>query len=172
MASWTFDGLVAHRAISVSLESERRWTTPCMSSWQLTSMFSESGWRTAAAFWPAKIEESPARVAVLGYQLWRNRFGEAIVGSQIRIDGIPHVGGWHHASGVLGTRGHSEPWLPIASLPSLRPNDPYLASLLDRWQDCCECHRTSERTRAEARAELQVLSQRFRGSVGQDRETS
>ena len=57
MAPWTFDGLVAHRAISVSLESERvgRTTPAYVVAWQLTSMFSESGWRTAAAFWPAKI---------------------------------------------------------------------------------------------------------------------
>ena len=62
-------------------------------------------------------------------------------------------------------------WLPISSLPSLRANDPYLGSLLDRWQDCCvdvTARLADGVTRSEASAELQVLSQRFRASVGQD----
>jgi putative ABC transport system permease protein len=170
----TFDGLVAHRAISVSLESERvgRTTPAYVVS---GNYFDVLGIRMAhgRGFLASEDRrESPARVAVLSYQLWRNRFGEAIVGSQIRIDGIPHtvVGITPpEFSGPEGTP--NRVWLPIASLPSLRPNDPYLASLLDRWQDCCvnvTGRLTEDATRAEARAELQVLSQRFRGSVGQD----
>ena len=62
-------------------------------------------------------------------------------------------------------------WLPLSSIPTLRANDPFLASLLDRWQDCCVkvTGRLAEgATRSEAAAELQVLSGRFRASVGQD----
>ena len=172
----TVDDLVAHRAISVSLESDRvgRTTPAYVVS---GNYFDVLGIRMAhgRGFLASEDRrESPSRVAVLSYQIWRTRFGgEAIVGRQIRIDGIPHtvVGITPpEFSGPEGTP--NRVWLPIASLPSLRANDPFLASLLDRWQDCCvnvTGRLADDATRSEARAELQVLSERFRASVGQDR---
>ena len=110
---------------------------------------------------------------MLSYQLWRSRFGgEAIVGRPIRIDGIPHTVVGITSPEFTGPEGSANRvWLPMSSLPFLRANDPYLASLLDRWQDCCvnvTARLTDGVTRSEARAELQVLSERFRASVGQD----
>jgi predicted permease len=117
--------------------------------------------------------DSLARVAVLSHQLWQTRFaGKAIVGQHVRIDGVPHTVVGITSPEFTGSEGNPiRVWLPLSSVPSLRANDPYLASLLDRWQDCCVnvTGRLAEgTTRAEATAELQVLSGRFRATVGQD----
>lgn len=171
----TLDGLVAHREISVNLESDRVGrTTP---AYLVTgNYFDVLGIRMAhgRGFLASEDRrESPARVAVLSYQLWRSRFGgEAIIGRQVRIDGIPHTVVGITAPQFTGPEGTAtRVWLPISSLPSLRANDPFLAPLLERWQDCCVTvtgRLAAGATRSEARAELQVLSQRFRASVGQD----
>jgi predicted permease len=171
----TLEGLVAHRALSVSLESDRVGrTTPAYvvtgDYFDVLGIRMEHGRGFLAS---EDRRESPGRVAVLSYQLWRSRFGgEAIVGRPIRIDGIPHTVVGITSPEFTGPEGSANrAWLPISSLPSLRANDPFLASLLDRWQDCC-VNVTGRLavgvTRSEARAELQVLSRRFRASVGQD----
>jgi predicted permease len=171
----TVNGLVAHRAISVSLESDRIGrTTPAYAV--AGNYFDVLGIRMAhgRGFLASEDRrESPMRVAVLSYQIWQRRFGgQAIVGTDIRIDGIPHTVVGITAPEFTGPEGDANRvWLPISSLPSLRANDPFLASLLDRWQDCCVnvTGRLADGvTRSEARAELQVLSQRFRASIGQD----
>ena len=111
---------------------------------------------------------------MLSYRLWQNRFGgtAALVGTQVRIDGVPHTVVGITASGFTGPEGSAlRVWLPLSSLPSLRPNDPVATALLDRWQDCCVDvlgRLAAGSTRAQAQAELQVLSARFRASVGQD----
>jgi predicted permease len=171
----TVDGLVAHRGISVSLESDRVGrTTPAYvvtgNYFDVLGIRMEHGRGFLAS---EDRRESPAHVAVLSYQLWRSYFGgEAIVGRQIRIDGIPHTVVGITSPEFTGPEGSANRvWLPISSLPSLRANDPYLASLLDRWQDCCvnvTGRLANGATRSEVRAELQVLSQRFRASVNQD----
>jgi predicted permease len=171
----TVDGLVAHRELSVSLESDRVGrTTP---AYVVTGdYFDVLGIRMEAGRGFLSSEdrrESPVRVAVLSHDLWRSRFGgEAIIGRHIRIDGISHTVVGVTAPGFTGPEGTANRvWLPISSLPSLRANEPFLASLLDRWQDCCVTvtgRLADGATRSEARTELQVLSQRFRASVGQD----
>jgi predicted permease len=171
----TVNGLVAHRALSVSLESDRVGrTTPAYvvtgNYFDVLGIRMERGRGFLAS---EDRRESPARVAVLSYQLWQTRFGgEAIVGRQIRIDGIPHTVVGITSPEFTGPEGSANRvWLPMSSLPSLRANDPYLASLLDRWQDCCvtvTARLADGVTRSEARAELQVLSERFRASVGQE----
>jgi predicted permease len=174
----TVAGLVAHRALSVSLESDRVGrTTPAYvvtgDYFDVLGVRMEHGRGFLAS---EDRRESPARVTVLSYQLWRSRFGgEALIGKQIHIDGIPHTVVGIIAPDFTGPEGGANRvWLPISSLPSLRAKDPFLESLLDRWQDCCvdvTGRLADGATRSEARAELQVLSQRFRASVGQDSRT-
>jgi len=168
-------GFAAHRALSVNLESDRVGrTTPAYvvtgNYFDILGIRMEYGRGFLAS---EDRRESPARVAVLSYQLWRTRFGGgAIVGRHIRIDGIPHTVVGITSPEFWGPEGSANRvWLPMSSLPSLRANDPFLASLLDRWQDCCvnvTARLANGVTRSEARAELQVLSQRFRASIGQD----
>ena len=171
----SFDGLVAHRELSVNLESDQVGRST--SAYAVTGdYFDVLGVRMEAGRGFAASEdrrESPARVAVLSHQLWRTRFGAtAIVGREIRIDGVPHTVVGITSPEFTGPEGSANRvWLPLSSIPTLRANDPFLASLLDRWQDCCVkvTGRLAEgTTRPEAAAELQVLSGRFRASVGQD----
>ena len=174
----SFDGLVAHRELSVNLESDQVGrSTP---AYAVTgNYFDVLGVRMEAGRGFVASEdrrESPARVAVLSHQLWRTRFGAtAIVGREIRIDGVPHTVVGITSPEFTGPEGNANRvWLPLSSIPTLRANDPFLASLLDRWQDCCVkvTGRLAEgATRSEAAAELQVLSGRFRASVGQDATT-
>ena len=171
----SFDGLVAHRELSVNLESDQVGRST--SAYAVTGdYFDVLGVQMEAGRGFAADEdrrESPARVAVLSHQLWRTRFGAtAIVGREIRIDGVPHTVVGIASPEFTGPEGSANRvWLPLSSIPTLRANDPFLASLLDRWQDCCVkvTGRLAEgTTRPEAAAELQVLSGRFRASVGQD----
>ena len=171
----SFDGLVAHRELSVNLESDQVGRST--SAYAVTGdYFDVLGVRMEAGRGFAASEdrrETPARVAVLSHQLWRTRFGAtAIVGREIRIDGVPHTVVGITSPEFTGPEGSANRvWLPLSSIPTLRPNDPFFASLLDRWQDCCVkvTGRLAEgTTRPEAAAELQVLSGRFRASVGQD----
>ena len=171
----SFDGLVAHRELSVNLESDQVGRST--SAYAVTGdYFDVLGVQMEAGRGFAADEdrrESPARVAVLSHQLWRTRFGAAsIVGREIRIDGVPHTVVGITSPEFTGPEGSANRvWLPLSSIPTLRANDPFLASLLDRWQDCCVkvTGRLAEgTTRPEAAAELQVLSGRFRASVGQD----
>src|SRR5688572_11518431 len=171
----SFDGLVAHRELSGTLESDQVGRST--SAYAVTAnYFDVLGVRMEAGRGFAASEdrrESPARVAVLSHQLWRTHFGAtAVVGREIRVDGIPHTVVGVAPPEFTGPEGSANRvWLPLSSIPTLRANDPFLASLLDRWQDCCvrvTGRLASGTTRAEAAAELQALSGRFRASVGQD----
>jgi predicted permease len=171
----SFDGLVAHRGLSVNLESDQVGrSTPAYGV--TADYFDVLGVRMEAGRGFAANEdrrESPARVAVLSHQLWRTRFGATVlVGREIRIDGVPHTVVGITPPEFTGPEGTANRvWLPLSSIPTLRPNDTFLASLLDRWQDCCvnvTGRLAKGTTRSEAAAELQALSGRFRASVGQD----
>ena len=171
----TVNGLVAHRALSVYLESDQvARSTP---AYGVTGdYFDVLGVRMAhgRGFLVSEDRrESPARVAVLSHQLWQTRFGgRTIVGDQVRIDNLPHTVVGITPPEFTGAEGNvNRVWLPLSSIPTLRVNDTFLGALLDRWQDCCVdvTGRLAEgTTRREAQTELQTLSGRFRASVGQD----
>jgi predicted permease len=166
------NGLVAHRALSVNLESEQVGrSTPAYGVtgdyFDVLGVRMEHGRGFLAS---EDRRESPARVAVLSHQLWRTRFGgRTIVGEQIRIDGLPHTVVGITPREFMGPEGNANRvWLPLSSIPTLRVE---FGALLDRWQDCCVqvTGRLAEgTTRSEAAAELQALSGRFRASVDQD----
>jgi predicted permease len=171
----TVNGLVAHRALSVYLESDQAGrSTP---AYGVTGdYFDVLGVRMAhgRGFLASEDRrESPARVAVLSHQLWRTRFGgRTIVGEQVRIDNLPHTVVGITPPEFMGPEGNvNRVWLPLSSIPTLRANDPYFGALLDRWQDCCvnvTGRLAAGTSRREAQTELQTLSGRFRASVGQD----
>lgn len=168
----TVNGLVAHRALSVNLESEQVGrSTPAYGVtgdyFDVLGVRMEHGRGFLAS---EDRRESPARVAVLSHQLWRTRFGgRTIVGEQIRIDGLPHTVVGITPREFIGPEGDpNRVWLPLSSIPTLRVE---FGALLDRWQDCCVqvTGRLAEGTsRSQAATELQALSERFRASVGQD----
>src|SRR5688572_19060009 len=168
----TVNGLVAHRALSLNLESEQVGrSTPAYGVtgdyFDVLGVRMEHGRGFLAS---EDRRESPARVAVLSHQLWRTRFGgRTIVGEEIRIDGLPHTVVGITPREVTGPEGNANRvWLPLSSIATLRVE---FGALLDRWQDCCVqvTGRLAEgTTRTEAATELQALSGRFRASVGQD----
>ncbi|HEX5109913.1 MAG TPA: ADOP family duplicated permease [Vicinamibacterales bacterium] len=107
-------------------------------------------------------------VAVLSYSLWYTQFGAdpAIVGRTVRVAGQPHTVIGVTSRAFAGSE-RSRVWLPLASLPVLRPGN----TGLDRPQDCCAevyARLRPGATRAQVATELQTLSDRFRRTVGQD----
>jgi predicted permease len=112
---------------------------------------------------------SSAPVVVLSYPLWQAQFGAnpAVIGRTVRVAGQPHTVIGVASPAFAGNEGRPRVWLPLASLPRLRPGD----TALDSPQDCCAevfARVRSGVTRAQVEAELQTLSDRFRFTVGQD----
>jgi predicted permease len=113
-------------------------------------------------------------VVVLSYTLWQALFGANpdIVGTPIRVNDIPHTVVGVASREFTGSEGGIRRlWLPLSSLPTLRPNDPFESGLLDRAQDCCVevmGRLLDDVSRGQAEAELQVLSDRFRRTVSQE----
>ena len=110
-----------------------------------------------------------APVVVLSHSLWQTQFGAdpTIIGRTVRVTGQPHTVIGVTSPAFAGTGARTRIWLPLASLPVLRPGDTWL----DRPQDCCaEVYARLQpgATRAQVETELQTLSDRFRRTVGQD----
>ena len=169
------EGLAASRAARVALESQgaSRTTTAYLVT---GNYFDVLGVRMAhGRGFRAEDDRpgAPQRVVVLGHQLWQSRFGgrPGIVGEAVPVNGVPHTVVGIASPEFTGPEGASNRiWLPLSLLPLLRPDDPFTAGLLDRWQDCCVDvlgRLAPGAGRREALAELQVLSARFRASVGQ-----
>jgi predicted permease len=171
-----FSGLVAERNTSVTLESGGvgRSTVAHMVTgpyFDVLGVRMEHG----RGFLPDEgRRDAPQPVVVLSYALWQTRFGAdpAIVGTPVRINDMPHTVVGIAPRDFTGSEGGaSRVWLPLSLLSTLRPNDPFEANLLDRPQDCCvqvTGRLAQDVTREQARAELQVLSDRFRSTVTQD----
>jgi predicted permease len=110
-----------------------------------------------------------APVVVLSHSLWRAQFGAnpAVIGRTVRVAGQAHTVIGVASPAFAGNEGRPRMWLPLGSLPILRPGE----TALDRPQDCCAevfARVPPGQTRAHVRAELQALSDRFRPTVGQD----
>jgi predicted permease len=169
------EGLAASRPAQVALESQgaSRTTTVYLVT---GNYFDVLGVRMAHGRGFRAEEDrlgAPQRVVVLGHQLWQARFGgrPGIVGETVSVNGVPHTVVGIVSPEFTGPEGASNRiWLPLSLLPLLRPDDPFTAGLLDRWQDCCVDvlgRLAAGVGRRESQAELQVLSSRFRASVGQ-----
>ena len=171
--SKTFTGLSALRSTSVTLETgsgSRSTVTYAVSGnyFDLLGVRMERG----RGFRPQEDREgAPLPVVVLSYRLWQARFAAdpAIVGATARINDAAYTvvgvasrefGGKDGAAMTL--------WVPIASLPVLRPHDPGERNLLTQADDCCVDvigRLAPAVSRDEAVAELQLLSDQFRKSV-------
>jgi predicted permease len=112
------------------------------------------------------LVDSPVNVAVLSYPLWRDHFGSdpAIVGKEIRVDEVPFTVVGVASEEFTGTMGGREDlWAPLPSMQSLRLQGNTRAHL--RKPDFC-CSTLAGRlapgfSRAQAQAELAVLSRQF-----------
>ena len=119
--------------------------------------------------------EEPQNVAVLSYPIWRDRFGSdhEIVGKQIHVDEVAFTVVGVAAEEFTGTLGGREDlWMPMASMQSIRPNDPNTRTFLRSADNCCVAvagRLAAGVTRGQAQAELTVLSDQFRAEQKQDR---
>jgi predicted permease len=173
--SRTMAGLAAERTTSLSLEAQGVGSTT--SAQGVTgNYFDVLGVRMlhGRGFLPEDDRRGAARaVVVLSHALWRSRFGSdpRIVGASIRLNDIPHIVVGIASPDFRGSEGSTTRlWVPLSSLPTLRPHDPFDANLLDRADCCVEVFgRLSEGGRREqAQSELQILSDRFRATASQE----
>jgi predicted permease len=122
------------------------------------------------------LVDSPVNVAVLSYPLWRDHFGSdpAIVGKQIHVSEVPFTVVGVAAEEFTGTMGGREDlWAPLPSMQSLRLQGNTRAYL--RKPDFC-CSTLAGRlapgfSRAQAQAELAVLSRQFHEQYKLDPQT-
>ncbi len=118
--------------------------------------------------------EAPQNVAVLSYSLWRDHYGSdpEIAGKQIRIDDIAFTVIGVAPEEFTGTlSGREDVWIPMASLQLIRPNDPNTRTFLRSADNCCAAvagRLAANVSRAQAQAELAVLSNQFRAEHKQD----
>ena len=111
---------------------------------------------------------APEAVTVLGYDFWQSRFGgdPGVVGTSVRINDVPFT--------VVGIAsrdfGSAEPaydkklFLPMSSLPLLRPTDRSTLNVLYKPDSCCSDvvgRLAPGVSRAEVRAELEVVGRSF-----------
>jgi predicted permease len=170
--SRTLTGLSATRNSSVSLEAGGAVRSTIMNAVS-GNYFSMLGVRMehGRGFLPDEDREAaPLPVVVLGYRLWQTRFdaNPAIVGSSVRLNDAAYTVVGIAGREFTGSDGAAMAlWVPIASLPVLRPYDPGERDLLTTPDDCCVYvvgRLAGGVTRTEAEAELQVLSDRFRAN--------
>ncbi|HVT39458.1 MAG TPA: ABC transporter permease [Gemmatimonadaceae bacterium] len=85
------------------------------------------GMARGQAFFPEQDRQgAPDAVAILGYALWQRKFAgdPAMVGRQVRLDGIPFTVVGVAPAGFAGTSIiRTDIWLPLASLSLLRKRD-------------------------------------------------
>ena len=162
--------LSATRSSSVSLEAGDGVRSTVMNAVS-GNYFSMLGVRMVLGrgFVPDEDREgTPRPVVVLGYRLWQTRFDgdPAIVGAAARLNDAPYTVIGVAPPEFTGSDGAAMAlWVPIASLPVLRPYDPGERNLLTEADDCCVevVGRLADGvTRRLAEAELQVFSDRFR----------
>jgi predicted permease len=111
--------------------------------------------------------------AVLSAEFWQGHFASdpAIVGRQIRLDGVPfEVVGVVSREFAASEGAATSMWLPFGALALLRPGNPEVAAI-DDSRNCCSqvaARLVAGATREQAQSELEILSNRFRVSVGLD----
>jgi predicted permease len=112
--------------------------------------------------------DSPAAVAVLGYNYWQRRYGgdASIVGSRVSLEGVPFTIVGVTARSFTGTL--PEPvdlWMPLGSSAILRPDDRYVINVVLKPENCCSGvagRLTRGVTREQAAAELTLLDGQYR----------
>jgi len=115
---------------------------------------------------------NPRAVGVLNYSTWRSRFGgdPGVVGRAIKVDTVPLTIVGVAAAGFTGTTpAIHDLYIPFPALALLRPGDNWAASFLHSPKQCCASvagRLLPDATKAEAKAELEVLNKQFRDAQG------
>ena len=113
---------------------------------------------------------APRQVAVLSDSLWQTRFAAdpAVVGSAVRLNDATYTVVGIAAPEFTGTDASIALWVPIASLPVLRPDtaERDLLTTVNGRVDAVG-RLAPGASRSQAQAELQVLSDRFRAGMSQ-----
>lgn len=167
----TFSGLIAWRRSSARLgheEIDRQ--TPF--SFVSGNYFDVLGvrMRYGRGFLPAEDRAgNPQGVAVISHRFWERHFAgdAAIIGRMFRVDDVPFtiVGVAPPAFDGTDPPNAQSFWVPLAAFQMLSADPAAVLSLLTNPSHCCS--RIAGRlapgvTREQARAELEVLSRRFR----------
>jgi predicted permease len=171
----TLSGLSATRSSSVSLEAGGSTRSTVMNAVS-GNYFDVLGVRMqhGRGFRPDEDRESaPLPVTILSHRLWQTRFDAhpAIVGTAVRMNDAAYTVVGIAPPEFTGADGSAmQLWVPIASLPVLRPHDPGEKDLLTTANDCCVYlvgRLAPGVSRDRAEAELQTLSDRFRQRTSQ-----
>jgi predicted permease len=110
-----------------------------------------------------------AAIVVLSHVLWQTQFGgdPSVIGRRVSVAGAPHTVVGVASREFGGAEGRPRVWLPLASLPTLLPDD----IGVDRPESCCVdvfARLPQGVTRRQLETEADALSARFRASVGQE----
>ena len=114
--------------------------------------------------------DSPVAAAVLSHGYWRRRFGgnPTIVGQEVRFEELPFtVVGVASPTFTGTTPERVDVWMPLATVPILRPDDRWVRNVLRQPKNCClgvSARLAANATREEAQAELTLLDRQFRGA--------
>jgi macrolide transport system ATP-binding/permease protein len=118
---------------------------------------------------------TPYPVAVFSHRAWQNRFGgdPAIVGKQIRLDGVPFTIVGITSPDFAGTSpNRNDVWIPMPARALVRPDDPDVTRFLRDADYCCSSiagRLAPGITRDQARSELEVLHKQFGSQCKLDR---
>lgn len=113
------------------------------------------------------ILDAPQTVVILSYAVWRDHYGSdpAVLGSKITVDDVPFTIVGITQEDFTGTSsGREDVYMPLAAMQSLRPRDQSTRDFLRSPDHCCSAisgRLASGFTRAQAAAELNVLSRQF-----------
>jgi predicted permease len=113
--------------------------------------------------------ESPEAVAVISYRTWQTRFGSDpdIVGRQVHLEGIPLTVVGVASERFAGTSPQPlDVWIPLSAMSLLKPHDNGIRTLLTSPDHCCgdmAGRLAAGVSREQARAELELLSDGYRG---------
>jgi hypothetical protein len=146
--------------------------TEASANWVSGNYFSLLGVDMAAGRGFAPDEDrldAPASVAVISHGYWQRQFAgdPAVVGRQLRLDGVPFTVVGVTSPRFLGTIPERvDIWLPLASGAVLRPDDRWVKAVALKPANCCApvaARLVRGVTAEQAQAELLVLSRQFRG---------
>lgn len=148
-------GAMAPQLVSLSGGDEPRQLVAGRAS---ASLFQVLGVKTSQGRLFTAEEDRPGnnKVALLSYELWKDRFGSEphIAGSKIKLDGNPYVVVGVLPAGFQFGSFHSDLWLPQGiDLGKLPPRHIRLMSLVGRLKPGV--------TLAQAQAELNLLASHF-----------
>jgi predicted permease len=120
------------------------------------------------------IVGAPSTVGVISHALWLHDFAASpdVLGATVRLEGVPFTVIGVAAESFGGTDAdRTDLWVPLASYPVVRANDPAAATLLTDPNRCCvdvAARLAADVSRSEAQAELATLFRQFSAVMPRD----